>query len=59
MSMYIQHTYFYVYKIYIHSMYPKAGLVEETKGGRKEGRTIVNNNEVHYICVGSRHKETH
>jgi hypothetical protein len=30
----------------------------ETKGGGKEGeRKIVNNNEIHHICVGKRHKE--
>jgi hypothetical protein len=37
-------------------MYPKVGLVEETKGGGKEEK-IVENNEIHHICVGTRHKE--
>jgi hypothetical protein len=32
------------------------GLIEETKGGRKE-RKIVYNNKIHHICVGTRHKE--
>jgi hypothetical protein len=32
-------------------------LVEETKEGKKE-RKIVNNNEIHHISVGTRHKET-
>jgi hypothetical protein len=39
-------------------MYPKVLLVEETKGGGKEGK-IVNNNEIYHICVGTRHNETH
>jgi hypothetical protein len=34
-------------------------LVEETKSGRNKGRKIVNNNEIHHICVGIKHKETH
>jgi hypothetical protein len=38
-------------------MYPKVGLVEETKGRGKEGK-IANNNKIHYICIGIRHKET-
>jgi hypothetical protein len=37
---------------------PKSGTVEETKGGGKKGK-IVNDNEMHHICVGTRHKETH
>jgi hypothetical protein len=36
----------------------KVGLVEETKGGRKE-RNIVNNNEIHLLCIGTRHNEPH
>jgi hypothetical protein len=40
-------------------MYPKMELVEKTKGGEKKERKIANNNEVHYICVGMRHKEIH
>jgi hypothetical protein len=47
----------YTYK-YIQNMYPKVGLIVETKGGGKEIK-IVNNNEIHHICVGTRHKETH
>jgi hypothetical protein len=39
-------------------MYPKMGLVEETKGGGKEGKKDTNNNEIHHICVGTRHKAT-
>jgi hypothetical protein len=46
----------YTYK-YTQNMYPKVGLVEETKGGGKEGK-IVNNNEIHHICLGTRHNET-
>jgi hypothetical protein len=37
-------------------MNPKVGLIEETTGKEKE-RKIVTNNEVHYICAGSSHKE--
>jgi hypothetical protein len=33
------------------------GLIE-IKGGGKELKKIANNNEVHHICVGARHKET-
>jgi hypothetical protein len=33
-------------------MYPKVELVEETKGGRKEEKKVVNNKEIHHICVG-------
>jgi hypothetical protein len=35
-------------------MYPKGWLVEETKGGGKEGK-VANN----HICVGTRYKETY
>jgi hypothetical protein len=44
--------------INIHNIYPKVGLIEENKGGRKEGKK-VSNNEIHHICVGPRYKETH
>jgi hypothetical protein len=37
-------------------MYLKVGLVEETKGGGKE-RKVMNNDEVHHTCVGTRYKE--
>jgi hypothetical protein len=37
-------------------MYPFVGLVEENKGGGNEEK-IVNNTEIHHICVGPR-KET-
>jgi hypothetical protein len=40
-------------------MFPKVRQIEETKGGGKERRKIVNNNEMCYIFVGTRHKETH
>jgi hypothetical protein len=39
-------------------MFPKMGILEETKGGGKE-RKIVNNNKTHHICVQTRHKEAH
>jgi hypothetical protein len=39
-------------------MYTNVGALEKTKGGRREDRKIENNNEVHYICVGTRHKDT-
>jgi hypothetical protein len=40
-------------------MYPKVGLVEETRGGGKEGKT-ANNNEIHHLCeVGTRHNKAH
>jgi hypothetical protein len=38
-------------------MYPKVGLLEEAKGGGKEGK-IVNSNEMPDTCEGTRHKET-
>jgi hypothetical protein len=41
----------------MYRIYPKVGLIE-IKGGGKEG-AIVNNNETHHICVGTRHNETH
>jgi hypothetical protein len=44
---------------YTQNMYPKVGLVEETKEGGKKERKIVKNNETHHICVGPRHNETH
>jgi hypothetical protein len=34
------------------------GLVEETKGRGKEEK-VLKNNEIHHICVGTRHMETH
>jgi hypothetical protein len=34
-------------------MYPRMGLVEETKGGGQEGSDIENNNEIYHICVGT------
>jgi hypothetical protein len=41
-------------------MFPKVGLLEETKGGGKEEENNrVNNTEIHHSCVGTRHKETH
>jgi hypothetical protein len=39
-------------------MYSKVGLVEDTKGEGKEEKKIVNNNEIHHICVGTRHNKT-
>jgi hypothetical protein len=33
------------------------GTGRETKGGGEEGK-IENNNEIHHICAGTRHKET-
>jgi hypothetical protein len=47
----------YTYK-YTQNMYPKVGLVEETKKGGVERRKD-NNNEVCHLCVGARHNETH
>jgi hypothetical protein len=39
-------------------MFPKVGLLEEMKGGWKEEKNdSVNNNEIHHICVGTRHSE--
>jgi hypothetical protein len=38
-------------------MNPKVGLVEETKGGGKEGKK-VNNDETHHVYAGTRHKNT-
>jgi hypothetical protein len=48
----------YTYK-YIQNMNQKVGLIEETKGGGKTGRKVAKNYEVHHICVGTTHKETH
>jgi hypothetical protein len=39
-------------------MFPKVGLLVETKRGRKEWYR-VSNIETHHICVGTRHNETH
>jgi hypothetical protein len=39
-------------------MYPKVGLLEETKRGRKEEK-IANNNEPHHIYLEIRHNKTH
>jgi hypothetical protein len=47
----------YTYK-YIQNIFPKVGLLEETKGGRKEGSNVRKNDEIHHICVRTRHKET-
>jgi hypothetical protein len=45
---------------YIENMFPKVGLLEETKrGGKEEKDDRVNNNEMHNICVGTRHSKTH
>jgi hypothetical protein len=35
-------------------MYPKVGLVEETREEEKKTRKIVNKKEVYHICVGTR-----
>jgi hypothetical protein len=40
-------------------MFPKVGLLEETKVVEEEKNDRVNNNETHYICVGTRYNETH
>jgi hypothetical protein len=41
-------------------MFLKLGLLEETKGGKKEEKNDKRvNNEIHHICVGIRHNETH
>jgi hypothetical protein len=38
-------------------MFPKVGLLEETKGGGKEEKIIESEKiEIHYICVGTRYK---
>jgi hypothetical protein len=39
-------------------MYPTVVLLEETKGGGKEGNNL-NTNESHHICVETGHRETH
>jgi hypothetical protein len=49
----------YTYKC-IQNIFPKVGLLEETKGERKEERNDrVYNNEICHICAGTRHNETH
>jgi hypothetical protein len=41
-------------------MYPKVGLLEETEGGEKEEKNDrVSSNEIHHMCTGKRHNETH
>jgi hypothetical protein len=41
-------------------MFPKVGLLEETRGGGKEEKNDrVNYRETHPICVGTRHNKTH
>jgi hypothetical protein len=53
----ITYNQYYVYiEIYTECVSTR-GLVEETKGEGKK-RKIVNNYEVHCICVGTRYKET-
>jgi hypothetical protein len=47
----------YTYK-YIQTMYPKGGLVAETKGGGKEGKKDRKYNGVYNICVGTRQGNT-
>jgi hypothetical protein len=32
-------------------MYPKVGLLEETKRGKKEGKKDSKNKETHHICL--------
>jgi hypothetical protein len=40
-------------------MFPKVGLLEETKEGEKEeNNDRVNNTEIYHICVGTRHNDT-
>jgi hypothetical protein len=46
----------YAYK-YTQNIYQKVGPVEETR--EKKERKIVNNKEMHYICVGTRYNKTH
>jgi hypothetical protein len=62
---YICNTYVYVkyidiLNVYIHinteHISKTETLVEKTRGGGKEGNKDIN--EVHHICVGTRHKET-
>jgi hypothetical protein len=49
----------YTFK-YIQNLFPKVGLLEETKrGGKEEKNDRVNKNEVHQICVGTRHNKAH
>jgi hypothetical protein len=39
-------------------MFPKAELLEETKGGGKEEKQDkVNDVKIHCICVGTRHNK--
>jgi hypothetical protein len=40
-------------------MYPKVGVVEKANRGKNKERKIVNNIEIHYLCIGIRHNETH
>jgi hypothetical protein len=39
-------------------MYSKVVLLKESKGGEEEGKKYGDNNEIHHICVGTRHKGT-
>jgi hypothetical protein len=41
-------------------MFPKVGLIEEIKGGSKEGKNDrANYSGIYHIYVGRRHNETH
>jgi hypothetical protein len=41
-------------------MFSVVRLLEETKGGGKEEKDkMVNNIEIHHICVGTRHNKMH
>jgi hypothetical protein len=57
-KVYVMYTVLYIHYIYLHSIYLKVGLVEETREEEKREQKMANNNEIHHICVGPRHKET-
>jgi hypothetical protein len=43
---------------YIYNIVPKLQLLEEAKGEGIEGKNgRLHNNEIHHICVGTRHTE--
>jgi hypothetical protein len=58
--MYVYVKYIHILNVYIHinteHISKTETLVEKTRGGGKEGNKDIN--EVHHICVGTRHKET-
>jgi hypothetical protein len=56
--MYI-YEYIYIYITFIYKCFQLAGLFWWGEGGVREERMLVNDIEIHCICVGRKHNETH